>query len=114
MTVIHSSAGARDTLRMTIVKDECVPGCPADRARKGDVSATALRVGDTVSVRGKQVTISEITTGMAGKTGLHLICGRRHRLAAALLLLSDGETCYVDSDITKLCPDCGLVVTRFR
>jgi hypothetical protein len=97
---------------MTIV-GPCHERCLVDRA-VGDVSVTAIRGGDTVKVSGEIRLVKEITTDYLGKTGIHMICGRRVQMAAALLVLEGGDVIEACAPLEKICPDCGRTVVRFR
>ena len=110
----RSSATSRDVVRVVLVRDICGKHCPIERGAAGDVTVTPIRVGDTVLRDGTQEVVTEITSDYAGRTGTYVVCGRRRQMAAALLILSSGAVCYIDSSIQKICPDCGRTVVGFQ
>jgi hypothetical protein len=110
----RSNAQTSDTLRVIIVVKECSDTCLAVRAEAGDISATSIRAGDLVLHHGERRGVVEVITEPGGITGTHLIRGRRRQLAAALLVLTDGSVVYAGVDVTKICPDCGRIVVRFK
>ena len=90
--------------------------CPSVLCRKGAVHERVLRAGDTVRFHKSDdeiYTVDAVTTDFGPHLGRFTIRGESRRLAAAMLLLDNGATKYIDETVEKICPHCKSTVVTF-
>lgn len=91
--------------------------CPAVLCRKGAVYERVIRAGDTVRFAQDDTqvyTVDAVTTDYGPHLGRFSIRGESRRLAAAMLLLTNGATKYVDDTVEKICPHCNSPIVNFN
>jgi hypothetical protein len=111
------NAGVSDKLTVTIERRCPLEGhCPAHRAVNGDVSHRVIKPGDTVRLQRDDTQVHEVlnvTTDYGPHLGRYSIRGKPRKLAAAMLVLDNRATRYVDADVQKICPQCRALVVDF-
>lgn len=94
----------------------CHDQCPLKLKKKGDLSQTMIREGDTIRIKSIEKTfkVKTVMVDYGPKMAEMRLHGKRVPVAAARLVLESHQVVYVTQDIERICPDCGQCVQDYR